>query len=295
MGTDSITALAEQQEWTRPVEEGLQQAVSGVYSGMGPIGRKVENALHGTWMGHPLHPGVTDVPLGAWTVAVVLDAADAIRGDDKYADGADAAVAVGLVGAVGSALTGLTDWHKTDGSARRLGMVHGLLNVGVTTLFAVSWALRRGGKRDAAKVCSLAGFAASAVSAYLGGSLVNVEKIGVDHADRTPLPEEFVQVLPDADLQEGIPRRVEVQGVRVLLVRREGRIHALGEVCAHLGGPLAEGELEGDSVRCPWHGSRFCLEDGRVLDGPAVYPQPSYEARVRDGRIEVRRRSAEAS
>jgi nitrite reductase/ring-hydroxylating ferredoxin subunit/uncharacterized membrane protein len=288
MGTDMVTALAERQEWTTPVEEGLQKAVSAAYQGMGPAGRVVENALHGTWMRHPLHPAVTDVPLGAWTVAVALDAADAVRGDDKYADGADAAVVVGLVGAVGSALTGLTDWHKTDGKARRLGLVHGLLNVGVTALFTASWALRRSGNRDAGKACSLAGFLVSGVSAYLGGSLVNVEKIGVDHGDRRPLPDDFVPVMPEAELPENTLRRVEVEGIKVLLLRRGLHIHAMGEVCSHLGGPLAEGTIEGDSVRCPWHGSRFALEDGRVLDGPSTYPQPCFEARVQNGRIEVR-------
>jgi nitrite reductase/ring-hydroxylating ferredoxin subunit len=76
----------------------------------------------------------------------------------------------------------------------------------------------------------------------------------------------------------------------VVLVRRRGRIHALGERCAHFGGPLADGEVRDDAIVCPWHGSRFSLEDGRVLDGPATMPQPCFETRVRDGFVEIRRR-----
>jgi nitrite reductase/ring-hydroxylating ferredoxin subunit len=74
----------------------------------------------------------------------------------------------------------------------------------------------------------------------------------------------------------------------VLLLRRGERIYAIAETCAHLGGPLAEGTLDGLSVICPWHGSRVALEDGRVLDGPSTFPQPCFETRVHHGQIEVR-------
>lgn len=63
---------------------------------------------------------------------------------------------------------------------------------------------------------------------------------------------------------------------------------AIANTCTHLGGPLAEGKREGDTVICPWHGSRFDPGTGDVLGGPAVYPEPRYEARVRAGKIEVR-------
>ena len=122
---------------------------------------------------------------------------------------------------------------------------------------------------------------------YLGGHLSYDERIGVDHAQRNA-PEGWSPVLAEGDLPDLQPRRVSVQGVDILLVKRNGRIFALGEKCAHLGGPLAEGRLDGDSMVCPWHGSRFALENGRVLDGPAIYAQPCYETRVREGQIEVR-------
>jgi nitrite reductase/ring-hydroxylating ferredoxin subunit len=114
------------------------------------------------------------------------------------------------------------------------------------------------------------------------------QRIGVDHAQRPDRPGRFVPVMRDGELPEGGHRRADVEGQRLLLVRRGGRIQALGEVCAHLGGPLAEGVVDAEGVTCPWHGSRFSVEDGRVLDGPATAPVPVFEARVRDGMIEVR-------
>ena len=129
----------------------------------------------------------------------------------------------------------------------------------------------------------------SSVAAYLGGHLVFKEKIGVDHtADYSP-PEDFVPVLAEAELRESELLRVAANGMPVLLVRRGQRIYAIAETCAHLGGPLSEGKLEDTAVRCPWHGSRFSLEDGRVLEGPSVHAQPVLDVRVRDGQIEVRR------
>jgi nitrite reductase/ring-hydroxylating ferredoxin subunit len=148
--------------------------------------------------------------------------------------------------------------------------------------------LRRGGRRGAGRAVSFLGYAIVSASAYLGGHLVYGERIGVNHATET-LPEpEFTPALADADLKEGEPQRVEVNGAPVFLLRQGGRIHALANRCAHLGGPLSEGEIREGCVTCPWHRSTFSLEDGRVIQGPSAYPQPVLETRVRDGQIEVR-------
>jgi nitrite reductase/ring-hydroxylating ferredoxin subunit len=135
------------------------------------------------------------------------------------------------------------------------------------------------------------GYSIALTSAYLGGHLVFNNQVGVDHtADTEGYPKDFVAVLAEADLAEGTMKRVEANAVPVLLAKKHGRIFAIQENCAHMGGPLAEGELLDDcSVRCPWHGSRYSLEDGSVLDGPSAYPQPAFEVRVRDGQIEVRK------
>ena len=185
-------------------------------------------------------------------------------------------------------MTGLTDWSETNGRARKVGLLHGLLNVGATALYTTSLVLRRKQKRNAGVGFAMLGFAVSSASAYLGGHLVFSEQIGVNHAAAQEMPKEFVPVLTDAELREGEMKRADAGGVPVLLVRCEGDVCALAHTCSHLGGPLSEGKLDGDVVQCPWHGSRFNVRDGSVVDGPATFPQPRFETRVREGQIEVR-------
>jgi len=270
--------VIEKQPWLETLGDRLQQGIAATFSAAGPAGRKIKNALHGTWLGHPLHPALTDVPLGAWTAALALDALDArdngrVRG---FGRAADAAIAVGLAGAAGAAVTGLTDWQHTSGAPRRAGLVHGLLNTVAVTLYGASLVARARGARGAGRSLSLAGYAVIAAAAYLGGDLVYRRRIGVDHApsvdDGWQPPREWTDVAAESKLADGRPHRVDVAEQPVMLVRRGGRICALADSCSHLGGPLSEGTLDGDTVVCPWHGSRFSLEDGRVIDGPATHP-----------------------
>lgn len=290
MARETAIDLIARQDWLERTANVVQPAVKRAFKVGGRAGQKVKNFLNGTWFGHPLHPALTDVPLGSWTVAFVFDAMSGRNGRKDYARAADAAVAIGLVGAAGAAVTGLTDWSATGGQARarRIGLMHGLLNVGATALYGASlWMRRRGDRRTGRNLARL-GYAVSLSSAYLGGHLVFGEQIGVDHTAALTLPSDFMPVMSERSLPEGEMRRAEVDGVNVLLARQNGEIHALVETCAHLGGPLAQGRLVDGSVRCPWHGSRYALEDGRVLDGPSAFPQPCFETRVRDGQIEVR-------
>jgi nitrite reductase/ring-hydroxylating ferredoxin subunit len=133
------------------------------------------------------------------------------------------------------------------------------------------------------------GYAVSVAAARLGGNLVYEQKVGVDHTSSDKLPDEFTPVLPETNLDEGKPVRAEHNGTPILLVRRDSQIYALAETCSHLGGPLSEGKLDGYIIQCPWHGSRFSIRDGKVVDGPAVRPQPCLEARIQNGQIEVRK------
>ncbi len=267
------------------VAEPLSKAVRGAYEAAGPVGQQAKNALHGVWLGHPLHPVFTDVPIGAWTTALALDAAG--QGDPGMRRAATFAIGVGLAGAVGAAVTGLTDWSETDGESRRAGLIHGLLNVTATTLFATAFALRRRDSHQGGRTCAWTGYAIALGAAYLGGDLVYRRRIGVTHAD-DPLPEEFTPALASSALAENAMVRVRVYDADLLLVRQHGRVCALVHDCAHLGGPLSEGTLKDGSVVCPWHGSEFALDDGHVLNGPAAHNQPCLEVRERDGRIEVK-------
>lgn len=288
MASEALIKAVEQQQTLDQLSDQIQPLVQNAFKSAGPAGREVKNILHGTWLGHPLHPALTDVPLGAWTAAFALDAMESISGRRELGVGADVAITVGLVGAAGAAVTGLTDWSETNGRARKVGLLHGLLNVGATALYTTSLVLRRKEKRNAGLGFAMLGYAVSSAAAYLGGHLVFGEQIGVNHAAAQEMPTEFVPVMADAELAEGEMKRVDAGGVPVLLVRCEGEVCALAHTCSHLGGPLSEGKLDGDVVQCPWHGSRFNVRDGSVVDGPATFPQPCFEARVRDGQIEVR-------
>jgi nitrite reductase/ring-hydroxylating ferredoxin subunit/uncharacterized membrane protein len=280
--------LIADQTWLDEIADVVQPAVQGAFEGLGPARRQVKNALNGTWLGHPLHPVLTDIPIGAWTVTVLLDAMDGDRGARKgLRRAADASLVLGLAGAVGAAVTGLTDWSDTDARPRRTGMAHALLNVGATLLFTASYFSRRRGNRSSGKALALAGIATASAAAYIGGELVSHEQIGVDHTSAKPLPEKYTAVLDDDDLPEGKPKRVDYRGTPILLVRLDGCVHALSETCAHLGGPLSEGKIESGCIVCPWHGSTFDLDTGEVFSGPSAFPQPSMPTRVRSGKIEI--------
>lgn len=284
---DIYGAIGEQ-AWLDRIADGLQPAVGRFFDGLGPARRRVKNFLHGTWLGHPLHPVLTDIPIGAWTATLLLDALDRGRDRSGLRRAADACLALGLAGAVGSAITGLTDWSATDARPRRIGVAHALLNSGATLLFAASLFSRRRRRRFAGRGLALAGYFTAVAAGFLGGELVSHEQIGVDHSSGRELPEEFTAVLSAKALAQGKLKRVLYKETPLLLVRRGGRIHALAETCAHLGGPLSEGKLDGDCVVCPWHASKFALESGAVVEGPSAFPQPSLETRVRGGKIEVR-------
>ncbi len=259
----------------------------------GPYAKKIKDFLNGVWLGHALHPLLTDIPLGSWTVAALLDLLSLGKEKSRLAPGTDAAIGIGIVGAFGAAAAGIADWSDTDSKQRRLGFIHMLLNSGALTAYIASWLLRRmggQGRRYLAVLISSSGFAAVNFSAYLGGELVFKHGLMVNSNSRNELLEEWTEVLNSEDLADNTPRRVINNTTAIMLVRQGGKIQALADTCSHLGGPLSEGQLENDTIVCPWHGSRFCLKDGKVIDGPAVYPQPVYQVREKNGKIEVKSR-----
>lgn len=282
--TNALTRITDQPALDRiaePLSNGIRQA----YESAGPVGNEAKNAMHGVWLGHPLHPVLTDVPIGAWTTALALDCVE--DGDPGMRRAATFALGVGLLGALGSAITGLTDWSETDGQSRRTGLVHGLLNIAATSLVATAYLQRRGDSHASGRACAWTGYGIAVASAYLGGDLVYGQRIGVTHADQ-PAPDDFTAVADSASLTEGTMMRVRAGDADVLLVRQHGRVCALAHSCSHLSGPLSEGTLKDGSVVCPWHGSEFALEDGTVLNGPSTHNQPCYEVRERGGKIEIR-------
>ncbi|MFN2557108.1 MAG: Rieske 2Fe-2S domain-containing protein [Nitriliruptorales bacterium] len=246
--------------------------------------RPLKDLLSGTWLGHPVHPMLTDVPIGAWAGALVVDLAGGRQGQQA----ADVLIGLGLLTALPTAATGLSDWSDHLGEERRIGLVHAVANVTAVACYGLSLLARRRGARRRGLAWSLAGGAAVAAGGYLGGHLTYAQGVNVNRNAWHDGVDEWTPVLDDADLREQEPVAVEAGDTRVLLVRQRGQVHALAGRCGHAGGPLHEGTLEDGCIICPWHGSTFRLEDGELVHGPATIPQPAYETRVEDGSILIR-------
>ncbi len=247
----------------------------------------LKSVLSGTLLGHPLHPLLTDVPVGALTAATVID----VLGGKDAAGAVDALTVVGLVSVAPTAAAGLSDWANSVDADRRLGLVHALANLGSATLYLAALMSRRGGSRGMARVFSTAGLGVLAAGGYIGGHLVFARGLGVDHTVFDEAPADWTRVARESDLAADTPTLVRAGGYGVLLYSHAGTVHAIAARCTHAGGPLDEGEVDEQlCVTCPWHGSRFRLSDGSVQRGPASAPQPSFEVQTVDGNIEVRLR-----
>jgi nitrite reductase/ring-hydroxylating ferredoxin subunit len=248
--------------------------------------RAVRNLLSGTGLGHPLHPMLTDVPIGAWSMSALLDTV----GGPGAERAADLLVAAGVLGALPAAASGLNDWSDTTGPDTRVGLVHAALTTTALGLHAASLASRVRGRRVRGRVLGMAGLGALLAGAYLGGHLAFAKGVNVNRTAWLTGPQEWTPVLADDAIPEGEHRVVEVDGVPVLLHRDAGRVLALANTCSHMGGPLDEGTISHGCVTCPWHGSVFGLVDGSIRRGPASSPQPSFDVRICSGRIEIRAR-----
>jgi nitrite reductase/ring-hydroxylating ferredoxin subunit/uncharacterized membrane protein len=279
----TLTGRLEQAKALDPVVE----AVDGVVHATLPRGA-VKDMLHGTWLGHQLHPMLIAGPIGLWTSAMLLD----WTGGDR--DAARRLVGAGVLAVAPTAASGWADWSEL-GSAkrpRRVGLVHAAANSATAVLYGASWLARRRGEHGRGRRLALAGAAGLAVGGYLGGHLAYAEGVGVNrNADEQRRPRDWTDAAAAADVVEGTPLRVEVKGNAVLLVRSGGQVHALGATCSHWGAPLEEGTLVEDGgtcLECPWHGSRFRLADGSVARGPATSPQLAYDVRTEGDRLQVR-------
>jgi nitrite reductase/ring-hydroxylating ferredoxin subunit/uncharacterized membrane protein len=277
------------------LSDSLQNVVKALIGSNRRPPRRFRSLLNGTYLGHPLHPVVTDIPIGAWTVAVVLDIIWLVSptANAWAANAAFGAVAVGFLASLIAFASGWTDWSDTYGSERTVGIYHGLLMTSAIILYLISGVLRLTDSAHdtvAAAVLAFAGYVVVAIAGYLGGDMVYAKGTNVNHTAWEFGGEDYEAVLPVKDVADNKMYRVTVSGVPVVLVSLGGKYSAISSTCTHAGGPLDEGELQkGGVVQCPWHGSRFELRSGRVLTGPATIAQPRYDVRVRDGMIELKR------
>jgi nitrite reductase/ring-hydroxylating ferredoxin subunit/uncharacterized membrane protein len=248
---------------------------------------RARDVLSGTFLGHALHPLMTDLPIGSWTSAVLLDN----LGGRESERAARRLIGFGILASVPTAATGYVEWADSAGGragTRRVGLAHAASNVTALSFFTASYLARKRGRRAKGKVLALAGSSALAVGGHLGGHLSYVHGEGVAVTTFEEGPTDWVAALPEQELAEGRPACALVDEVPVFLFREGGEIYALANRCTHRGGPLHEGEVGEGRVTCPWHGSQFDLRTGSVEKGPASSPQPAYEARSRNGTIEVR-------
>jgi nitrite reductase/ring-hydroxylating ferredoxin subunit/uncharacterized membrane protein len=241
---------------------------------------KLRDALHGVWLGHPVHPLLVQVASGAWLSASILD----FTGADERA--ARRLVAAGIGAAVPAALAGAADWSEQHEQQMRVGVIHAAGNAVAVSLYAASLAQR--GPR-AGRLLRLAGLAAVSASGLLGGHISFRLAGGANHAEEVPHLVEpgWQHLMLASDLPEGKPVRQLLGEVPVVAVRAGGAVRVLADRCSHMSGPLSDSELADGCLTCPWHGSVFRITDGSVARGPATAPQPSFETREVGGAIQV--------
>jgi nitrite reductase/ring-hydroxylating ferredoxin subunit/uncharacterized membrane protein len=266
-----------------PVVKSVRKVVDAA---LGPQG--VRDMLHGVWLGHPFHPLLTDVPIGVWTAAGLLDL---LPGTGHAST---TLIATGCAATVPTAVTGWADWSQLHPPQQRVGLVHALSNIVGLGLFTASVAARLRGRTTRGKALSFAGLGAVMVGGYLGGHLVFRQGAGANHTCDVPdlFPSGWQDLGPLDDLPEATPVKRTVDGVDLLVVRRGPHVDVLSNKCSHLSGPLSDGEFSVESgqgcIVCPWHGSTFRLADGAVVHGPATSPQNRFEVQVLSGRVHAR-------
>jgi len=282
------------QPFAERLSDTLQHIIQVVVGSQRKPPRRLKSLLNGTWFGHPLHPVITDIPVAAWMITAVFDVLWLISPTAFAwaARGAEVTVLLGLLGALGAIVTGLTDWSDTYGAERGVGLNHALFNALATMLYLVSFVLRllqAPGDSILTAIIGFVGLASVIYAAYLGGDMVFTKGTGVNHTAWEAAGDDYEAVLAVESVEENKLYRVTAAGVPAVLLRQGLQFYAISATCPHAGGPLDERALEGDVVECPWHGSRFCMRDGRVLTGPATVNAPRYDVRVRNRQVEIKR------
>ena len=280
-------ALIDGWGWIRTLNDRLT-AVLGPWREKHQDNPVIELMHGGRWLGHPLHPALSDLPIGLWAGALILDVTDGDPPPGRGLDPAGLFSAAGIAAAVATAATGVVDWTVSDDEDRRVGLFHGVLNTAALGLQGMSLAARLTGHRHTARGLGVASLAVTGAAAYLGGHLVFAKAVMVSRVAGADGPRRWVRVVEETELPDDVPTGVQADGRQILLYRHDGTLYALDNLCSHAAGLLSRGVVQGLTVTCPLHGSQYCLADGSVRRGPSHQPQPVIRARVRNGWIEVR-------
>ena len=269
------------------VAEPVRRAVQGV---LRP--QALKDLLHGTWLGHPVHPVLAQVPVGTWLSAGVLDLIPPLR------PAATTLIGTGVAAAVPTALAGAADWSEAGTGVRRLGLLHAAANTTALGLYVGSLVARGRGRGGLGRGLAYAGLGIAAGSATVGGHMSFSQSAGVSHSATTArgLTTDWIDLGPMDDLPEGRPTLRTGKGssvaVPLAVVRRGSRVDVFIATCSHLSGPLDEGTVEdvrgAECLVCPWHGSAFDLDTGEPRRGPAAIAQEKLEVRMSAGRVQAR-------
>ena len=281
-------------KWLDRFAKFFEAIVGGFYKIPGT--RWIATLLHGTWpLGHPLHPAITDITVGAYTAAVALDVAMSVSGDSSFARPADFVLVVAFISSLIAIVSGLTDWQHTFGEEKRTGMLHGLIMVVATVAFLVSIILRgtAADQRTLATWLSGLGWVVMLVGAFFGGEMPYGYGTEVNRQAWNEHPGKWTKLdVAAGGLADRKPVVGKAKDLEVFVVKLDGEIYAMGNTCTHAGGPLNEGKWVGQDrceIQCPWHASRFCVKDGGVRGGPATFPEPRFQTRVSEsGFVEIR-------
>jgi nitrite reductase/ring-hydroxylating ferredoxin subunit/uncharacterized membrane protein len=280
---EPLVARIEAAEALDSIGKSVGKAARGIVSSAG-----LKDALSGTWLGYAVHPMLTDVVIGSFMSASVLD----VVAPDSDGLASERLISLGLAAYLPTAACGINDWadsEAVDPAVRRTGVVHAGGNVVASLLYAASWRARRRGARGRGAVFGLAGMAVLMAGGYLGGHLSLSKGVGPDQTVFDPGPTDWTTAADASGLADGRPTRVVVDDTPVFLLRRGEEIFAIHDRCSHRGCSLSEGNLEGDHVICACHGSRFDVRNGSVQGGPATAAQPAFQVRNTEQRVEIRR------
>jgi nitrite reductase/ring-hydroxylating ferredoxin subunit/uncharacterized membrane protein len=263
-----------QNAWARPLGGFVQRIVKAIFR---PI-RPIKDFLNGTWLGHSVHVALTDLPIGAFTLVIVLD----VLG---LADASRVALVVGILATVAAAVAGYADYADTDSAARDRATLHSTLMLVALVAYLLSLVTRIDAPAipPLAFALSIAGFLVMNAGAYVGGDVVYTLGNMVSRHAWRPAGSKWASIVVEGELQDGAPTKAMMGTQPLLLVKDGTTVHALHDTCAHAGGPLHEGRLVDGCIECPWHQSRYRLRDGRHVQGPTTFDQPLYEVRSAEG------------
>lgn len=278
--------VAAQDIWARPLGDFNHRWLAALFRPMRPV----KDLLNGTWLGHPLHSAITDLPIGALLVSVVLD----LLGQEV---GADVALLATVLFMLAAAVAGAADYVDTDGTPRARATLHSTLMVAALILLIVSLVLRAGNPADRLVpiVLSILGLLIVTAGAFVGGDVVYALGNMVSRHAFRGAGTKWIRLELDSpadlsDLPVATPVKARAGINDLVLVRIGANVHAMHAVCSHAGGPLEQGTVVEGCLECPWHGSRFWVDNGHLARGPALYDQPAYELREAEaGGYEVRR------